>query len=365
MPEERFRLMDGIGDGVFVTDTERRVVFWNRAAEDLTGFPRLAMAGRRIEDRDALNPRNLSGAAPSPEDGPQEGGGAPADSSPRMVLMDTRDGMEFAASLSVWPLLDDQGGTVGSIGLFRDVGEERRRTRLAGEIHARMIRTGTVIRAGLRIDTLWIPKDAVGGDYLEAFFLDGDVLMATVAETAGRGICSTLIAMVYRTLLHASFARVRGPGMALADVNRGFLDTAGMDGDPLGACLLSVDGATGDSRWASAGHPAALQFRRDGEGLALKGTHATSAFRLGTEEDAEFPEVGFRMERGDLLLVGSDGLFGSSCIHGGPFGAEGAVRFLSEYRGEDPLPELGRAVRRESPFDAPQDDLSALAVTRL
>jgi hypothetical protein len=41
------------------------------------------------------------------------------------------------------------------------------------------------------------------------------------------------------------------------------------------------------------------------------------------------------------------------------------VKVLAEYRGEDPLADLGRAVRRESPFDAPPDDLSALAVTRL
>jgi PAS domain S-box-containing protein len=362
MADDRFELMERIGDGLFVTDDRLRVVFWNRAAEELTGFSRSDMKGRRCFDRDALNPRTLSGA-PLPADGAlsPEGPGA----LPLMIRMDSKDGAEIVASLSLWPLLDGDGQTVGSIGILRDMGEEYRRRKLAGEIQARIVRTGTVVRAGLRIDALRLPMDDVGGDYIEAFFLDGDVLIGTVAETAGRGISSVLTAMVYGTLLHGSFSRLRKPGEVLANVNRGFLETAGTEGDPLGACLLSVDAATGASRWASAGHPAALLFCRDGGTRRLKESLATPAFRLGIEEDADFPEIGFQMERGDLLLVGSDGLYGSQCVHGGPFGTEGAVRFLSGYRGDDPLADLGRAVRRESPFDAPPDDLSALAVTRL
>lgn len=354
MAENRFELMDRIGDGLFVTDREGRVVFWNRAAGELTGFSRGEMEGRRWLDRDALNPRTLSG---SPLAGPE--------ASAPIVRLDSKDGAEIVASWNLWPILDGEGETVGNVGLFRDMGGEYRERRLAGEIHARMMRGETVVRAGLRVETLWVPKDDVGGDYIEAFFLDGDVLMATVAETGGRGMASTLIAMVYRALLHASFSRLREPGEVLANVNRGFLETAGMDGDPLGACLLSVDAATGASRWASAGHPAALLFSRDGAGYRLKESPATSAFRLGTEEDPTIPQAAFTMERGDLLLIGSEGLFGSECIHGGPFGAEGAVRFLSSCRGERPLADLGRAVRRDSPFDVPRKDLSALAVARL
>lgn len=365
MADDRYGLLDSIGDGVFVTDRGLRVAFWNRAAEDITGFTASAMAGRRVSDRDALRLRTLSGAALSGEDELLGDGREGAGGIPRLVRMDSGSGMELVTSLDLWPLFDAQGETTGYLGRFRPMEEEHRRRKLAEDIHARMVRTGTTVRAGLRIEAVRLPAPEAGGDYLETFFLDGDVLMTTMAETGGRGMSSTLIAMVYRTLLHASFAKLRAPGEVLAAVNRGFLETAGMDGDPLAAGLLAVDPALGEARWASAGFPAALQFRREASGFRKVETRPAAGFRLGTEEDAGFPETAFRLERGDMLLLGSPGLFDAECIRGGPYGADGVVRFLAGYGGGEPVQDLVRAVRKESPFEQPPADLSAVAVTRL
>jgi PAS domain S-box-containing protein len=33
------RVLDGVSDGVYVTDRERRILYWNRACEEITGYP--------------------------------------------------------------------------------------------------------------------------------------------------------------------------------------------------------------------------------------------------------------------------------------------------------------------------------------
>ena len=39
-----------VSDGVYVVDTRRRILFWNRSAEQITGFPREEVEGRSCSE---------------------------------------------------------------------------------------------------------------------------------------------------------------------------------------------------------------------------------------------------------------------------------------------------------------------------
>jgi diguanylate cyclase (GGDEF)-like protein/PAS domain S-box-containing protein len=43
-------VLDSLSDGVYFTDTQRRITFWNRGAEKLTGYAREEVLGRRCMD---------------------------------------------------------------------------------------------------------------------------------------------------------------------------------------------------------------------------------------------------------------------------------------------------------------------------
>ena len=43
-------ILDSLGDGVYVTDVDRRIVYWNRAAEQITGWSMHDMVGRHCFD---------------------------------------------------------------------------------------------------------------------------------------------------------------------------------------------------------------------------------------------------------------------------------------------------------------------------
>lgn len=150
--------LDQIPEGLFMTDTERRIVFWNRTAEELAGFSREELLGRYCYEAEALN------------------------------------------SLIVGPLHDPQGGVIGSLALFRAVREEYRQRKLALEIQKRAITRGELAHEGVRIDTLYSPVEEIGGDFLEAFFLNNDSLVATIADATGHGMSASLFTMVYKTL---------------------------------------------------------------------------------------------------------------------------------------------------------------------
>jgi PAS domain S-box-containing protein len=347
-----------------VVDAERKIVFWNRAAEELSGYAARDAVGKRCTDllgHTTILGESLchDGTCPLLRCMRTDIGGTV----PHIILMNTASGKPLPISLSVGPLRDHAGESIGAIAIFRGMREEYQQRKLAVEIQRRTITQGGFARNGVRVETLHVPLDEIGGDFLEAFFLDDHTLIATLADATGHGISASLFTMVYKTLLHSSFARSRDPGTVLEIVNRGFLESTGVDGFYIGACVVSYDTRTRVGSYAAAGHPRGLLFARDGDGYRLRETVGVQSLMLGMDEGARFREVGFRLEPGDLFLASSDGILEAIRGDGSQFGVRGVEQFFAHYAGAAPLSDLMAEVRLRTASRPLGDDVSALLLT--
>jgi serine phosphatase RsbU (regulator of sigma subunit) len=279
---------------------------------------------------------------------------------PQLILMKTSSGRPLPVSLSVGPLHGRDGGSIGAIALFRGMREEYQQRKLATEIQKRMITREGFEKNGVRVQTLYQPVDELGGDFLEAFFLDAGTLIMTVADATGHGISASLFTMVYKTLLHSTFARHRAPGKVLDSVNRSFLETAGVDGFYVGACVVRFDTTTRKGSYAAAGHPRGMIFTRTEGGYALREKLVIQSLMLGMDERARFGEIEFSLEPGDFLLLTSDGILEAPCTDGGQFGVRGVEEFFRCYSGSAPLADLHDEIRSRSASYPLTDDVSAM-----
>lgn len=358
--------LDQVQDGMYVVDEERRIVFWNRAAEELTGFKSRDMLGMRCAGPDALGHRTTSGESLCTNDAcplvrcmaSGEGGAVPY-----LILMNTASGKPLPISLSVGPLHGHDGKVAGAIALFRGMREEYQQRRLSAEIQRRTITSRGFSRNGARVETLYVPVDEIGGDFLEAFFLDEHTLIATVADATGHGISASLFTMVYKSLLHASFAQTRDPAIALESVNRGFLETVDVEGFYVSACLVSWDTVTRKGHYAAAGHPRGMLFTPHLEGFSLRESLTAPSLMLGMEESARYDQREFSLEKGEFLFLGTDGILESAVSDGRQFGQDGIIDFFSRYGGDAPLSDLLVEVRRQGAGRPLADDVSALLLT--
>lgn len=50
LPSRLFQLLQVLHEGVYITDTDRRIVYWNKAAEGITGYSAEFVVGRRCQD---------------------------------------------------------------------------------------------------------------------------------------------------------------------------------------------------------------------------------------------------------------------------------------------------------------------------
>jgi PAS domain S-box-containing protein len=357
--------LDEVQDGLYIVDDRCTIVFWNKAAEEMTGFDAAAVVGKSCMDREVLDHRTVLGESLCTEDASplvRCMAGGTGGTVPHIILANTAAGRPLPISLSVGPIHGKDGKVGGAIALFRSMRDEYQQRKLAVEIQKRTITPKGFTRNGVRVDTLFVPVDEIGGDFVEAFFLDEHTLIATLADATGHGISASLFTMVYKTLLHGSFAQQKEPARVLEQVNRGFLESAGIDGYYIDACLASYDTASRTGRYAAAGHPHGLIFRKEGAGYRLREHLGVQSLMLGMNEAARFGEVEFQLDAHEFLLLTSDGMVESPCRDGTQFGIPGITRFFEGYNGDTPLAHLLADVRSRGASPRLEDDVSAMLV---
>jgi PAS domain S-box-containing protein len=107
-------VLDSVADGVFTVDPDLHITYWNRAAEEITGYPSREAMGRRCHE---IFRASLC-AAEYPMRQAIPTGGTP---SPAEVEILTRDGNELTVSVSAVALRDRDGSFLGGVESFRDV----------------------------------------------------------------------------------------------------------------------------------------------------------------------------------------------------------------------------------------------------
>ncbi len=112
-------LFDQLFDALYVVDRRRRIVFWNRAAEHLTGYRADEMIGSHCWDR-VLNHVDESGRSLCTAGCPLSHAMAVGQAHQSQIFLHHRDGHRVPVSVRVIPLRDDDGHVIGAVEVFRN-----------------------------------------------------------------------------------------------------------------------------------------------------------------------------------------------------------------------------------------------------
>ena len=111
-------VLDSVADGVFTVDPDLHITYWNRAAEEITGYPSGEAVGRQCHE---VFRASLCGA-----ECPMRQAIATGETSgPADVEILTREGTELTVSVSAAALRDRDGSFLGGVESFRDVQKRR------------------------------------------------------------------------------------------------------------------------------------------------------------------------------------------------------------------------------------------------
>jgi diguanylate cyclase (GGDEF)-like protein/PAS domain S-box-containing protein len=121
--KELMRLLGEISEGVYFTDRQRRITFWNKAAERISGFSSREVLGRgcadniliHVDDQGRSMCRGLCPLARTLRDG-----------RPRRseIYLHHKDGHRLPVQVRTFPLRDEKRRKIGAIELFSDSSEK-------------------------------------------------------------------------------------------------------------------------------------------------------------------------------------------------------------------------------------------------
>lgn len=161
--------------------------------------------------------------------------------------------------------------------------------------------------SGFTISALYRPGLTVGGDLYDVIPIDDRHVVAYVADASGHGVSAAMLSVLFKQRLKVRDAvtgEVFGPGAALQAMNRKLFSDVVAPGMFVTAAYCLLDTRNAELRVASAGHPPVDIIRARG---GIVHTERTGP-ALGLYPTAMFEERQFRLERGDRVLLHTDGL---------------------------------------------------------
>ncbi len=356
-------VLNSLPDGAYITDRNRTILFWNRAAERITGWPASEVVGRTCFDNVLCHVdqdgEKLCGHERCPLHRSIVTGEASEQS--LLVFARSRHGEQIAVEVSVSPLRNETGGVVGGVAVCRAVSAA-----VVGVVRGRGIVWGVGGRlpSGDRRVTFALHSEAsqlVGGDFARVDRIDADRYAVLLLDVRGHGLAAALYTMYLRAQWDDRRPVWADPAGVLAAINRHVNELSPDAGYLATAVALAYDAEHGEVRLVRAGHPAPVVLGIDGGGREVGAQQAA----LGLLGDTVYAEDRVTLQPGESLLLYSDGAVEMLDQAGGELGLSGLLDSIQ--CGGRRVPDLAgvpeRLLRRSNCIRQP-DDLTLLSLTR-
>ena len=197
-------------------------------------------------------------------------------------------------------------------------------------------------QSALRFSQRYLPAAAVGGDFFNIFPITDTTGGIFICDVMGHGMRAALVTAIMRGMVEELMPLAADPGKFLAEINRSLHAILRRTREPFlaTACYVVLDVATGELRFANAGHPSPLLVARVArEVQTLKSCDPRHGPALGLFEESVYPVGRCPLAVNDLLILFTDGLYEVVAPDGQEYGQERLLKAIQE-RAQLPVERL-------------------------
>lgn len=357
--EEKYRrIVDTAGEGFLLMDENLCIVDLN------TAFAK--MVGKRKEDLFGTNPFAK---------GTGEYRKYLDDCQKKRTGLDYR---EFECEVSyqdkrVVPVLvhantlrSDSGEVIGNMAFITDMTQHKKALELAGEVQRGLLPDQPPIVPGVEMAGRNVPCDEVGGDYFDFLWDESDGnkrLSIVVGDITGHGVDAALLMSSARAFLRMRASQTGSLIEIVTAMNQHLTTDLSESGRFMTMFYLALDRQSGQLEWIRAGHDPALIYDPEKDSFEeLKGP----GLALGVLEDFEFePQYWNGLKPGQVIVIGTDGIWESCNPSGEMFGRERLMEIVRKTAAQDAPTILETVFQEHGDFSdglKSDDDLTLVVV---
>ena len=247
--------------------------------------------------------------------------------------------------------------------------QERDRIRqslgIAKEVQQHLLPAAAPKIQGLDIAGKSIYCEETGGDYFDYLPVDKNEpgkIKVVVGDVSDHGIASALLMTSARAFLRQRASKSGYLNQILADVNRQLARDVEDSGRFMTLFICEIDSSNNIIRWVNAGHDPAFTFDPEsGDSEELAG----HSLPLGVSEKTAYQVFQRQIAPGQILLIGTDGIWESQNSQGQMFGKERFRRVISAHAQETAVEILQAVIDELDRFSHPlgsKDDVTLVVV---
>ncbi len=318
-------ITESMDNGVCVTDLDRRIVYWNEAAERITNWRSKDIVGYScfagVFCPTDKNNRSLC----TPELCPlQRAMTTGLGSECPLLFIKTKDRRRIPVQATFAPLRRNKWEIIGGVQVFRDISQAYQELANACAIQTVALQHELPQDTRVKFTTQYFPQDLVGGDYYAIEQLSADQYCFLLADVMGHGLAASLYTMYLRGLWDRYHPLLTSPASFARRMNHE-LNQLFRPGESFAAGVCGmVDLARREAAFTGAGNPPVLWIHANGKYELLSG----AGVPLGVMEDAPYDEARMRIRSGDRFLLVSDGVVEVANGDHRPLGVEGLIGVL-------------------------------------
>jgi len=254
----------------------------------------------------------------------------------------------------------------GMVDGLRQREQMQRSLEVAKEVQQNLLPRSAPSVEGLDIAGTSLYCDETGGDYydyIEFKRFGGARIDVVIGDVSGHGVSSALLMATTRAFLRQRAALPGTTAEIISDVNRQLSRDVADSGSFMTMFYLMIDKVGACLHWVRAGHdPAILYDPETSEIIELKG----AGIALGVDEDYAFTEnLRGDLRAGQIVLLGTDGIWEARNPAGEMFGKEGIYSVLREHADLSAQAILDKIIEKLRVFQAGgvvEDDVTLIVV---
>jgi len=218
---------------------------------------------------------------------------------------------------------------------------------------------------GLEIAGKSIYCEETGGDYFDYLEVGKNgqgKIKVVVGDVSDHGIPSALLMTTARAFLKQRASRPGNLNQIVADVNRQVARDVEESGQFMTLFFCEIDSRNKIIRWVNAGHDPAIIYNENGAEFDELSGHALP---LGVSEKAAYQEYQRKIDPGQIILIGTDGIWESQNARREMFGKKRFKDLVRAHAHEPAIDILSAVIAGLDEFRYPheiEDDVTLVVI---
>ncbi|MFN0102037.1 MAG: SpoIIE family protein phosphatase [Bryobacteraceae bacterium] len=232
----------------------------------------------------------------------------------------------------------------------------------AADIQRSLFPQSAPVLPGLELSGRSLPSRSVGGDYFDYIPMADGRILVVVADVSGKGLAASLLMSSLQARVHALCELETDVAKMVSRLNHSIKANT-PDNKFITGFFAAINPDSGDMEYSNAGHNAPVIARHSGRVELLTAGGPV----LGILPNITYAGGRTRLERGDLLVMYSDGVSEAPNAKGDEFGEEPVAQIAAaclDRSADEVLMEIARQLRAFLGECSPTDDVTMVVARK-